>query len=100
MKKFWIINICLTSLLLAIAIWGNSQLYGTLWELRIAISSIVLIIFQFIVCCIYSLFHLNDYTKVGIALGLLSVGFMGLCVLFIFNGIIWDTDTGWLRQIN
>ncbi len=99
MKKFWIINICLTILLLAVAVWTNSQLYGTLWELRIIITIMLLMAFQFAVCIIYSLFRIKDYTKLTIISGLLSIGFMILSMLFIFNGMIWNTDTGTFREL-
>lgn len=100
MKKFWFINIAITLLVLIIVLQINSHFYNTIWDMGAAIASLLLFGVQFVTCGIFLFINRRKYTYPYFFLGICFLGFLILSALFIFNGIIWDTDTGWLRGIN
>jgi len=100
MKKFWIINVIITLLLLVITLKINSFFYNTIWDLGAAVVSLFLFGVQFMACGAYLYTNRKKYTLPYLLLAMCFLGFLILSALFIFNGIIWNTDTGWFRGIN
>lgn len=100
MKKFWIINLLTTTVILIIVLTINSHFYKTIWDLGAAIVSLILFGIQFIICGVYLFTHTRQHTFLYSLLGAGCMGFIILSGLLIFNGIIWDTDTGWFRGLH
>lgn len=94
MKKFWILNFVITLVILAIAVIVNNKFYLTPTDFYSGVICTILLISQFIFCIIYVLKNLSKYTTVYFIVTAIVFFFQIMALLFIINGILWNTDTG------
>ncbi len=94
MKKYWILSISITVVLFFVVLVINHQYYGTQIDFYSGMTSCGLLTVLLVNNLIYAYRHRKEF-RIGTSL---LAGFSFLLqiimVLFIVNGILWNTDTG------
>lgn len=94
MKKFWILNIILTLVIFLAAMAVNHKFYLTNIDFYSGVISSGLLMLQVVFCIIYTLRYRDTTSFLGVAIAVFAFIFQIMSILFIVNGILWNTDTG------
>lgn len=99
MKKYLIYSISITILLLVISITANNQFYGSKIEFFTCVTALIILTIQFAGTLIVGTKQLIDrkINPVTVISAVCYLLFLSLVIGFIFNGMIWSTDTGTFR---
>lgn len=94
MTKYWIISILITTVLMYIVLRINHSHYYTMTDLYSGLINTSLLTLLFINSMIYAIRHTNEFRTGTLLLAGASMCYQVLAILFIINGILWNTDTG------
>ena len=94
MIKYWITSILITTVLMYIVLIINHSHYYTMTDFYSGLINTGLLTLLFIFSIIYAIRHSNEFKTGTLLLAGASLCYQVLAILFVINGILWNTDTG------
>lgn len=94
MVKYWTISILITTVLMYIVLGINHSHYYTPTDFYSGLINTGLLTILFICSIIYAIRHSNEFNTGTLLLAGASLCYQVLSILFVINGILYNTDTG------